>query len=385
MVYFGRVDLTVDRGSFERLAKTMTPPVLIRALQNGHLHLHFFDSYPAAPNLIAGDGRPAFCLNTISMAGSGSVLWETPRQVMFESYLRRFGITKANRDFLERVAQYTTFEKADALVGVTTLDELHESEIVGDLATTYFRQFYPGADLSDLKFHREIVPNHGMNQPEVQALVANTRFVFDAPGNEARPNAANFAVEILALNTTIRKSASANNDIWLKPLASDLLHTKITALQRLHGENARQIADFQSVVLDKLSFRQMINEGTLSFVELLDLLETDDTRQMKSWIGMQKPGRHIVTEYHKAILAKEPKLSPVPKAVKIIAWEGLSSLIINYLTGGLATVAQPIASSIASVALDQVEAAGTKAVVKALSKWTPREWVDGPVRSLSGR
>jgi hypothetical protein len=384
MVYFGRVDLTVGRGHFERLVEALTPPQLIRSLENGHLHLHFFDSRPAAPNLIAADGRPAFHLDIISMAGYGDLVrWHTPREVMIESYLRRFGITKANRAFLERVAQHVTFESGEVLTSASTLDELHHSEIVPDLATTYFREFYPGADLSDLKFRREMVPNHGMGRPEVPALVADTQFVFDAPGDGARPNAANFAVELLELNTIIKKSAAANTDIWLKPQASNLLSTKITALERLGSENARQIGDFESVVLDKLSFRQMINDGSLSFAQLLDLIEHEDTRKMKAWLREQKPGRNIVTEYHKVIFAKEPKLTPIQRAVKIVIWEGLSAGVVNVLTGGLAPMLQPIASSVASIALDQAEAAGAKAVAKAFSKWTPREWVDGVVRPLS--
>jgi hypothetical protein len=386
MIYFGRVDLTVDRTSFQRLALAMTPPQLIRALVNGHLHLHFFDAHPAALNLVAADGRPAFSLNFISMSGpGGQVPWETPREVMTESYLRKFGITKANRSFIECVSKYTSFEIGGAQADAGTLDDLANSAILRDLATVYFRKFYTDIDLSDLKFHRELAPNQGVNGSDELLLVADTGFIFDATGEGARPNISNFAIELMGLNTIVKKSAAANTDIWLKPVASDLLNEKIIALKRLHDENSSQIGAFQSVVLDKLSFRQMVNDDLLSFEEILDLIENRDTQQMKAWIVSQKPGRNIVTEYHKAIFAKKPKLSLMQRVVEIVIWEGLSSTVINVLTGGLAAPLKPIISSVANVALNQAKAAGTEAVVKASSGWTPREWVDGVVRPLSGQ
>lgn len=174
-------------------------------------------------------------------------------------------------------------------------------------------------------------------------------------------------------------AASLNTDLWVDDGLSSVIQQRVSTLIATQKKAKEDIAYFHNVTFEGRSFKEAINKGERSGADLIDLLQDEETRKFKAWLGAQPPEGHLIKEYDRAIFARHGWTQRLPfKLGKIGIFAGLGVAVdVGLGTMGLATAAVPALSAGSNI---MVGATDEFVLSKILGGWKPNQFIEGPAR-----
>lgn len=370
MFYFGRTDLIVDRGTIPRLLEQIPHETLLRLIDENHIRVIYESELPS----IYSEGNLHF-FSTMS-AGDRSGVMPASARVSFENYyLRKFGITKANRLRAEALAEKFSYRKIDD----QTIRQLSLKDALDDNYLKYILDSLLPSKCADRGSYFRTV-KQADDRVSIDTDYPDSVFEF------AEITQSSVLAHALTLNKQILHSADGRTDLWLDERQSRLISKKISGFMDPIEGNSSNIARFEEIAFDKLSIREAVDSGYRTLDELGDILSTTDARKFKKWLSEQKPSRELISEYHRSIFSSHESSGPFIASSKIAAVAAaelsihgvMKMLNIEGFAEGAAIVASSIAISGAEGLVDRL-------IASALAGWRPNQWIAGPANEFVQR
>ncbi len=375
LIYYGRIELTVGHKQLVELLKVFGYDQLVRALEAKYFSVTYDDSMISAGFRDIPSGQRAFSIGQTRMKSrSNGVEWTSFREGMMDRLLETIGITKENRRKTDHIASLITYGDSSDKALLQTERDIRNDSLMDEIAKACYSVTYPDLNIGYIRFE----------EVEDCTFVPISDLPFaDLESDDPNTNPALLAAMLLGLNDNVLKSADGNTDIWFKSEhMSALLNAKFAAISKMYGKSANNISEFESLVFDKFSFRELIDSKQRTMKDVLDLLEEPDTAKMKKWLLLQDDNLKLTTEYHKAIFSADPGLKGKMKLGKMVLCGAATTAIEAFVTQGLPQGLGLVAGGALGLALDHGQEVASTMYKRAHPTWKPDQWVSGPASSF---
>lgn len=281
---------------------------------------------------------------------------------------RKFGTGTISHEKIKRLTDSIFVRKAPP-------DQVHKA-VLGDIRD---ESFFNNAMRLSLK---SIVPEYpNINNLFFQSFVDNDCFNITSnidfglarnlhPKNQEGESDISYALlvsPILKMRSEMFYSGDSLCDIWSDELQSSLLMSRVNSyISRFEGKS-KQINRFENYVFQSRSFREFVNSGSISIIDILDYCESKETRNFKNWMKNLDNQSDLLSEYEKSRVSESLLLRSAP--VKIVKYFSLSSLGI-FLDGASGPgVMSGLAANFATELIDDF------ILSKLNIGWRPNHWV----------
>ncbi len=180
-------------------------------------------------------------------------------------------------------------------------------------------------------------------------------------------------------------SAGADTELWVGDGEAAILRTRINLLAQRATSSRSSIDAFHAIEFEGRTFREVINSGEKTPSDLIKLLEQEDTRKFKAWLGSQEPTGHLIKEYDRAIFGKSSWAERLKFRVgKIFVFAGIGAAAdLTLGTMSMATLTTSALSAASDAASDVAFGATDEFVISRLLKgWKPSQFVEGPAKQF---
>jgi len=187
--------------------------------------------------------------------------------------------------------------------------------------------------------------------------------------------------QILDARKELTLAAGVNADLWVGDALSAVLQKRVSTIAAALTKSRRDIDYFHTVEFEGRTFREAINKKEKTGLELIALLEDDETRKFKTWLAAQPPEGFLLKEYDRAVFSRQGWTQKLPfKLGKIVTFAGLGAMVdLSVGTMGLASLATAGLSAASDVATG---AADEFMLPKLLKGWKPNQFIEGPAKKF---
>jgi hypothetical protein len=156
-------------------------------------------------------------------------------------------------------------------------------------------------------------------------------------------------------------------DIWSDDLQSSLMVSRVSSFVNKIDRGSKNIDRFQEYVFQGRSFRESVESGSVTILDILNYCESRETRKFKKWMIEQRDSSDLLAEYEKARISESSLLKGLPfKAVKYLSLSALGLFLGN-------AFGPSIIPGLAANAIS--EGIGDSIFSKLDIGWRPNHWV----------
>lgn len=329
LLFYGDVELLLDRANLSGLLKAVGPGTLIRLVRTPGVRAHFVDDATGAATENNGFTTHSF-LTFSAAANEKRRPFQNKEEKIEEIFRRALGNTWPSRKQARFIAQFVEEASFGAgLAGVT---------LMSDAKRDVFDRDYLHKGVGEIL--REKIPHVALpSQFRFQAVEFDGRFLIDTdldfsvlereyekiwPRTHSSLTPAAILVEILEGRVALGLGSNLKGDVIASDITSKLLKLRVDKSVANIDSTRRQINMFEEYALNGKNVRDAINIGGRSLDEFLDLLE--GAGKFKKWIAGRSDDQDLAKDYVNE-LGSTGWLNTLPaKMMRYLVFSGASLL-----------------------------------------------------------
>lgn len=374
IVYYGKVEISYQRGQISELVERVGIDAAIRLAESDTISLVYRRSFDAVRTDEKALYPHRFVCIYIAKSAEGSSIKNTQDDIA-QAIERRIGRGVVPRRQMQRFTEL-----------VKTRDEFPDMISKGALADVVDRSFleraariiisakvnmYPRIDLISATCHSEndmLYLESNIDFDHATSLLRKKSGLDDIKFTPA-----NILAPILGIRAEMLYAGDSRADIWTDDMKSSLLQTKVNSfVRRLEGAKYN-LNRFEEIAFSGRSFGEAVESGERNIIDVLEFVDSEDTKRFKRWIQEGPDRGDLLVEYEKSRISPSKLAASLPvKAGKIVLFAGAGAAIESAVggTGMVGAVAGNIVADAALSVADKMLGSHLRL------GWKPNHWVN---------
>ncbi len=366
LVFYRRVTVVADAGTFKFLVRTCGPEALLELMEMGALEILYFDNGTAVVTVQLSDGGDCndygnYTSNTLRYPQVSRALFDelcAPSGKGASRLYRRFEKCVQRTEYTPDINREVVRDFADEKYLTTAADTL-----LSYLVPSYHRP-------TPLKFTPIFIPKFGYRiVTNIDFSAANAEFHKAVPVSHGSLSTAYILAQIADTRRDVRVASTAESDISLSEAQSLVCSCKFAEIITASNSKIAAIDLFQEKILDELpDIAEAVNSGRRTFPEIVPVVRAAE--KFKDWLVKTEDSSAVMSDYAKEV-------SRLDWADKLPA---KSSRCLIMCALGVATGAlNPVAGAALATGLN---AADYFLLDKLVKGWKPNQFVEGPLKKF---
>lgn len=377
LLFYGEVDLLLDRANFGQLLKVIGPDALIRLVQLPTVNAVFVeDDLATLTNNYGFLTHKFIAFAFVGKDREKPVKSKRERvREIFQFNLGKGWRSKKQADFISQHLSEGGF--GQGLAGPNLIDgamkDLFNPDFTREAVRLIIEERVPSVNLpgnftfSPLSYGEDFIIDTDL---DFTGLAVEYRKFWPEKHSSLTP--ALVLSEILQSRASLGLSAALGADILTTSTASNLINLKMTGMGNGAAPVRSEVSEFSEWVLEGKSIAGVLRDGGRDFHELLDVVEASG--EFKKWVLGVDQDKNLAKEYFREINSTG-WLNKLPnKALRYMTFAGASTTI------GL--VASPPVGAAAGAALSAVD---TFFLDRLVGGWKPNHFVDRRIKPFIGQ
>jgi len=362
LLFYGRVHVIVDSGTFTTLARVCGPDTLLGFVEDGNLAVTYLENRTA----VARRGNEErFGLVTFQAKGLDSQTY-IPR--MFQELTGKSG--KGRRLASRLLARISTTQyHSSELTGVIDelIDPLYTDRVIPELLSAIVPGYIPPANLV-FRVHREsefFIVETNLHLDNVNAEYQRTH-------PQGKLTSDLLVTYLYGGSADLAFAANKASELACVKIESVIAEARLNAALAKSTYSANARSAFQKIVVPRArSVAEAVNDGYRSLEDVRRLLPK--AAQFKTWLASQPDDADLIQEYVQQTTSLEWTSKLPTKSLRFI--------LFNAAQVGLGAAIAGLPGAVAGVA---IAAADSFLLDKLTVGWKPHQFIRGPFADFLG-
>lgn len=350
ILFYGKVNLLLNRGSLRQMLDACGPEVLLRLVEDGYVNSGYcywnaavYTEHFGTPN---AQHRP-----TVFTVG------HNPEQELRDIWDQALGRSGRTRRLRTRFMNASPQIAQPMLAGSAAVDVFGDEWYVEQAARAVLNSLAPGRRLPT-GFYFRLIPRGEMVAVETNVDFGKVSPLLGPDGVPIQLSPASVLTEIEEVVVDLDLSSRLNSDVFASELSGQLTRLR-TGSALTHAANEADLAQFSELFLDGQSIRDAINSGQRAFEEIFPVL--DRSRAFRDWLARETVDVTLVKAY-------------LDESTRTTWAERLPTRVLRWAIGIVVGLHVPVPALATMSAFDSV-------LLERISHgWRPSQFIDGQVR-----
>jgi hypothetical protein len=374
ILYYGNVDLLLDRGNLGQLLKTIGPDALIRLVRLPTVNAVFVADDLATLSNNYGFTAHKFIAFSLSRTSENKNIL-TKKEHVRECFQRTLGKSWRSRkqaDFISQFLSEASF--GDGLAGPSLVEsakaDIFDPNFTREAVRLIIEEKIPTANLPEnfrfepVKFKDEFIIDTNLDFNKLSLEYGKYW-----PKTHSTLSPALILSEILQAKASLGLSAAFDADVLTTSIASKIMDLKVAEVSMRTTSSRHKMTEFSEWALQGKSIAGALHNGERSFHEFLDIAERSG--EFKKWVlGIEKD-KSLAKEYFQEV-GSSGWLDRLPnKTLRYMAFTGASAAV--------SFVSTPIVGIAAAAGLTAVD---SFLLDRLIGGWKPSHFIDNRVKTF---
>lgn len=373
IVYYGKVDLTATSGSFVKLINLIGIDETIRLAESENFTFLYNRTVPA---VFSDTGRlypHVFSGITLQSSEDGRRI-DSVESELRTTLSRSFGKGTIPYAKIRRLSNAMVVrEDASSVIMRGAFDDAKDRNLLSEMIRGLLSVLVPEYPKTNTTIASiEASGDSFLMESNIDFSLANNIYEKYVPKSHSSITPAFLLSHIAEMRWEMFYAGGQLSDVWIRPAQSTIFQIKVNSFSKRMQLAKGRIDRFEEMALLGRSFKKSVNSGGVSISEILNFVESKETRKFKQWITSSSPDADLLREYDKANATQSHLMSSLPaRFVKFVVFSTGGALLDKAIGGsGIIGAAGGFAADWTLNSAEEMLSAQLK------MGWKPNQWVN---------